>query len=76
MATKKRSKLNADKDVLSIDELNDDSPSSSDLSQCFHGVRDDKDCVDCRTAGCGGGGDCSCGDKESLENSASDSRIF
>lgn len=27
---------------------------------CTHGVLDDNDCIECRTAGCSGGRDCSC----------------
>lgn len=62
MASRKRStRTTHGNAALSIDELEDDGPSSPDLSQCRHGVRDDNDCVDCRTEGCAGGGDCSCG---------------
>jgi hypothetical protein len=70
MANKKKSRSarthgNA---ALSFDTLEDDGATNADLSQCRHGYRDDQDCVECRTEGCGGGADCSCGDHHSRKN--------
>lgn len=72
MASRKRNVRTADGNAaLSLDELDDDSPLSTDLSQCRHGIRDDSDCVDCRSEGCVGGSDCSCGDFHNRKNPVS-----
>lgn len=72
MASRKRNvRTTNGNTALSLDELDDDGPSSSDLSKCRHDIRDDDDCVDCRSEGCAGGGDCSCGEFHNRKNPVS-----
>lgn len=45
----------------SIQNGNEQCFSDVDLGRCWHGMLDDQDCVECRTNGCSGPGNCDCG---------------